>query len=189
MVRMIDLPPTKREAMERYPTPEFETEAWVGGAPLAQRTVTLISSAGLIERGDRPVTPRDARYRVIPHHLPAEQILMSHVSVNFDRTGFQRDLNVVLPRDRLDELVASGRIGGAAPSRADCSTISASVPWNTPICSGATRRGGWCRIDGRREHRSSACTRSPMRLDARERTGPLARTSPTAGSQHSLWSG
>ena len=115
MVRMIDLPPTKREAMERYPTPEFDTEAWVGGAPIAQRTVTLISSAGLIKRGDRPVTPRDARYRVIPHHLPAEQILMSHVSVNFDRTGFQRDLNVVLPRDRLDELVASGKIGGVAP--------------------------------------------------------------------------
>ena len=34
MVRMIDLPPTKREAMERYPTPEFDTEAWVGGAPI-----------------------------------------------------------------------------------------------------------------------------------------------------------
>ena len=64
MVRMIDLPPTKREGMERYPTPEFDTEPWVGGVPIAQRTVTLISSAGLIERGDRPVAPRDARYRV-----------------------------------------------------------------------------------------------------------------------------
>ena len=114
MVRMVDLPPTKREGMERYPTPEFDTEPWVEGVPIAQRTVTLISSAGLIERGDRPVAPRDARYRVIPHNLPAEQILMSHVSVNFDRTGFQRDFYVVLPRDRLDELVASGEIGAVA---------------------------------------------------------------------------
>ena len=29
MVRVIDLPPIKRVAIERYPTPEFGTEAWV----------------------------------------------------------------------------------------------------------------------------------------------------------------
>ena len=39
---------------------------------------------------------------------------MSHVSINFDRAGFQRDLNVVYPVDRLRELVAEGVIGGMA---------------------------------------------------------------------------
>jgi D-proline reductase (dithiol) PrdB len=39
---------------------------------------------------------------------------MSHVSINFDRTGFQRDLNVVYPIDRLRELAAEGVIGGVA---------------------------------------------------------------------------
>ena len=39
---------------------------------------------------------------------------MSHVSINFDRTGFQRDLNVVYPIDRLRELAAEGVIGGMA---------------------------------------------------------------------------
>ena len=52
---------------------------------------------------------------------------MSHVSVNFDRSGFQEDINVVFPIDRLRELAADGVIGsisdfhysfmGAAPIR------------------------------------------------------------------------
>jgi D-proline reductase (dithiol) PrdB len=53
---------------------------------------------------------------------------MSHVSVNFDRSGFQEDINVVFPIDRLRELAGEGVIGsisdfhysfmGAAPIRA-----------------------------------------------------------------------
>ncbi len=39
---------------------------------------------------------------------------MSHISVNFDRTGFQQDLNTVFPIDRLRELVADGEVGSMA---------------------------------------------------------------------------
>jgi D-proline reductase (dithiol) PrdB len=39
---------------------------------------------------------------------------MSHISTNFDRTGFQQDLNMVLPLDRLNELAAEGIIGSVA---------------------------------------------------------------------------
>jgi D-proline reductase (dithiol) PrdB len=39
---------------------------------------------------------------------------MSHISTNFDRTGFQQDWNVVFPLDRLRELVASGKVGSLA---------------------------------------------------------------------------
>jgi D-proline reductase (dithiol) PrdB len=46
--------------------------------------------------------------------MPAGDILMSHVSINFDRAGFQRDLNVVYPVDRLRELAAQDVIAGAA---------------------------------------------------------------------------
>ena len=52
---------------------------------------------------------------------------MSHSSVNFDRSGFQEDVNVVFPLERLRELEAGGEIGavsgfhysfmGAAPIR------------------------------------------------------------------------
>ena len=39
---------------------------------------------------------------------------MSHISVNFDRTGFQQDINTVLPLDRLAELAAGKVIGSVA---------------------------------------------------------------------------
>ena len=39
---------------------------------------------------------------------------MSHVSTNFDRSGFQQDLNVVFPLDRLKELAVQGLISSAA---------------------------------------------------------------------------
>ena len=39
---------------------------------------------------------------------------MSHVSANFDRTGFQQDWNVVFPLDRLRELADQGAIGSLA---------------------------------------------------------------------------
>ena len=39
---------------------------------------------------------------------------MSHVSINFDRAGFQRDINVVFPIDRLRDLAAEGVIGSVA---------------------------------------------------------------------------
>ena len=65
---------------------------------------------------------------MIPANTPAAEIVMSHVSVNYDRTGFQEDLNVVLPLDRLRELKLDGVVGsvadfhysfmGAAPIRA-----------------------------------------------------------------------
>ena len=39
---------------------------------------------------------------------------MSHISINFDRSGFQRDINVVYPIDRLKELAGRGIIGSVA---------------------------------------------------------------------------
>ena len=37
--------------------------------------------------------------------------MMAHVLTNFDRSGYEQDLNVVLPRDRLRELAEAGEIG------------------------------------------------------------------------------
>jgi D-proline reductase (dithiol) PrdB len=39
---------------------------------------------------------------------------MTHSSVNFDRTGFQEDLNIVFPIDRFKELEDEGFIGSLA---------------------------------------------------------------------------
>jgi D-proline reductase (dithiol) PrdB len=52
--------------------------------------------------------------RFLPATLPTDDILVSHVSINFDRSGFQRDANTVYPLGRLRELAADGVIGGVA---------------------------------------------------------------------------
>ena len=116
MARMSDLTPAQQAHLEDLDCPVFASTPWVSGPPLAQRSVALVSTAGLMLRGERPVMANDVRFRPIPHDTGAGDVLMSHVSVNFDRSGFQRDINVVLPRDRLSELAQAGIIGGIGPN-------------------------------------------------------------------------
>ena len=51
---------------------------------------------------------------LIPGDTPARDLVMSHISTNFDRSGFQQDINVALPIDRLRELAADGVVGSVA---------------------------------------------------------------------------
>jgi D-proline reductase (dithiol) PrdB len=53
-------------------------------------------------------------YRVIPGYTRNNDLVMSHGAASFDRTGYQRDLNVVFPIDRLRELEEQGVIGSLA---------------------------------------------------------------------------
>ncbi|MBM3491151.1 MAG: selenoprotein B glycine/betaine/sarcosine/D-proline reductase [Alphaproteobacteria bacterium] len=114
MVRAIDLDEQSRKHILGVPCPEFAETAFVVGPPLARRRVALISTAGLHRRNDRPFAVGANDYRAIPGDTPAADLVMSHVSTNYDRTGFQQDLNVVLPLDRLRELVADGAVGAVA---------------------------------------------------------------------------
>jgi D-proline reductase (dithiol) PrdB len=114
MARIEDIPQPTRDAALAVPCPSFETEPFVVGAPLAQRRVAIVSSAALVRRGDKPFPFGSAECRFLPASTPTDEILISHVSINFDRTGFQRDLNVVYPIDRLRELAAEGVIAGVA---------------------------------------------------------------------------
>jgi D-proline reductase (dithiol) PrdB len=117
MVRLADLPEWEREHMlEKIPAlPKFALRPWVEGGPLASRRVALITTAGLHLRGDRAFT-LDTRneYRVIPGAARGADLVMTQFSVNFDRSGFQRDVNVVFPIDRLGELAREGVIGAPA---------------------------------------------------------------------------
>jgi len=114
MVRLTDLPPATQTGMRNLDCPTFDRKPFVSGPPLAQRRIAVVTSAGLVRRGERPFTSGDVGYRVLPGDTGADQLLMSHVSVNFDRTGFQRDINVVFPVDRLREMAQAGVIGSVA---------------------------------------------------------------------------
>src|SRR5438309_2003415 len=114
MARLEDIPQPTRDAVSSVPCPSFATHPFVGGPPLKQRRVAIVSSAALIRRGDKPFPFGSAECRFLPASVPTGDLLMSHVSINFDRAGFQRDLNVVYPIDRMRELAAEGLIGGVA---------------------------------------------------------------------------
>ncbi|MCB1743129.1 MAG: selenoprotein B glycine/betaine/sarcosine/D-proline reductase, partial [Gammaproteobacteria bacterium] len=116
MARLDELPDWEREhhLQKIRDLPDFGATPWVQGPPLARRKVALVTTAGLQVRGDLPFRAGSSDYRVIPRDTPAADIVMSHLSVNYDRTGFQEDINVVLPVDRIRELHEQGVVGALA---------------------------------------------------------------------------
>lgn len=116
MVRLADLPEWDRDNMlKKVPTlPRFEGRPWVRGPSLARRRVAIVTTAGLHVRGERPFGTGGMDYRVIPGDVASGDLVMSHTSVNFDRSGFQADWNVAFPLDRLKELAREGTVGSAA---------------------------------------------------------------------------
>ena len=116
MVRLIDLEPHGRARIADLDCAGFDTAPWVTGPPLARRRLAMVSTAGLAHRDDRPFPAGATDYRAIPSDSEVRDILMSHVSVNYDRTGFQQDINVAFPIERLNEMAAAGTIGSIGPS-------------------------------------------------------------------------
>ena len=114
MTRFADMPEGVAKHLARLQLPEIEGGAFVSGPPLAERRIAVVSSAGLGRRGDRPFGPGAVDYRILPTDTRANDIVMSHISVNYDRTGFQQDLNIVYPVERLKEMAAGGEIGSVA---------------------------------------------------------------------------
>ena len=115
MARLEKMTEAERKHLEALSCPTFETRPWVEGPPLSKRRVAIISTAGLHRQDDRPFTfdPGDY-YRVIPGDIKATDLMMTHVSTNFDHTGFQQDWNVLFPIDRLHEFARDGIIGSVA---------------------------------------------------------------------------
>ena len=100
-------------ALAERDTPDFERTLGVAGKPLEERRIAIISTAGLFQRGDKPFGLGAADFRIIDAESDAD-LLMSHVSTNFDRSGFVEDHNVVFPLQRLKEKAELGGIGSVA---------------------------------------------------------------------------
>jgi len=115
MARLEEIPLNEREMVEELDCSGFEgRRPWVTGPALDQRRIAIVSTAALNVRGDEVFQRDAADYRIIPGEVDPADVLMSHVSVNFDRTGFQQDLNVCFPLERLRELADEGTIGSVA---------------------------------------------------------------------------
>lgn len=108
-MRMQDVPPE----LAALPCPDMGPTPEVTPPPAAARRVAIVSTAGLMQRGDQAFEFGAADYRVIDGDSDAD-LLMSHVSANFDRTGFLQDHEVVFPLAGLRRMAGEGRIAGVA---------------------------------------------------------------------------
>ena len=115
MVRLSDLSEHDRKHLESKLQPPLGPTPWVHSEKaLSDKRIAIVTTAGLNYRNDRKFNLIDASYRAIPKAIDTASILMSHSSVNFDRTGYQEDINVVFPVDRFKALEADGVIGSLA---------------------------------------------------------------------------
>jgi D-proline reductase (dithiol) PrdB len=115
MVKLTDIPEYERNHLMSKLIPPLGDLPWVVNLkPLSKKKIAIITTAGLNYREETSFEFIDSSYRAIPRDLNSADILMTHSSVNFDRSGFQEDINVVFPVDRFKELEAAGFIGSLA---------------------------------------------------------------------------
>jgi D-proline reductase (dithiol) PrdB len=92
--------------------------------PLQEARVALLTTGGLYLKGKQPPFDMerewrepewgDPTYRVIPRDTQREEIGVAHLHYNPEDA--ERDLNIMLPINRLLEMEAAGEIGSLAPS-------------------------------------------------------------------------
>jgi len=89
--------------------------------PLTESTVALVSSAGLALRTDRPFDQEgeqqnpwwgDPSYRVLPRTATAQDVKLYHLHIH--PRVVEKDLNTLMPLERLLTLEANGEIGRSA---------------------------------------------------------------------------
>lgn len=114
MVKLSDIPEPKRSNLAALECPEFETTPWAKSPELKDARISIISTAGIHSSGAPDFGKGSADYRIIPGGDKGSDLVMSHISPNFDRTGFFQDINVVFPIDRLNELAEDGIVGSVA---------------------------------------------------------------------------
>ena len=85
--------------------------------PLRETVIALVTTSGVHLKTQLPFDMDDPNgdpsFRVIPADIRNEELVITHNY--YDHSAADKDLNVVLPLDRLKELQAEGFIGGIAP--------------------------------------------------------------------------
>jgi D-proline reductase (dithiol) PrdB len=112
---LADLPDFEREHLLSKNLPPLGPPVWTTPTkPVNKMRFALVTTAGLHYRDDPAFGFADATFRPIDSHEDPDNLVMSHSSVNFDKTGFAEDVNIVFPLARFRELAARGIIGGLA---------------------------------------------------------------------------
>ena len=103
-----------RSSLEELEGFSFDEVPWTTPKPLADSRVAIVTTAGLRPAGGDGAdwNPGDQAMPLLP--ASAEALVLAHFRPNFDRTGYQADINIALPIERLREMAADGEIGAVA---------------------------------------------------------------------------
>ncbi|MGH7264882.1 MAG: glycine/sarcosine/betaine reductase selenoprotein B family protein [Candidatus Rokuibacteriota bacterium] len=106
------------EAFKSYPFPAFAETPWAPFAePFSRVRLAVVTTAGVYRPGVDPPFPDteegDPRVLELPADVRLADVDVSHAHIPQDVA--RADMNVVLPLDRLRELVGEGKLGGLAP--------------------------------------------------------------------------
>ncbi|MBC2458368.1 D-proline reductase (dithiol) protein PrdB [Clostridium beijerinckii] len=81
--------------------------------PLNECKVAFITAGGIHRKDQKPFnTAGDYSYRAIPTDIATSELMVTHGG--FDNSDINKDVNAMLPLDRLRELVEEGFIGSLA---------------------------------------------------------------------------
>jgi len=85
--------------------------------PLAESVVALVTTAGVHLKSQEPFDMEDPdgdpSFRAIPTDAARADLTITHKY--YDHSAADRDINVVLPLDRIQELFTEKRVGGIPP--------------------------------------------------------------------------
>lgn len=112
MVKIDDMPAVGRGFIADLTMPDFDGTPWTKPVLAKERRISIVSTAALSRRGDKPFSWLARDHRVIGKN--DRDLVMTHVAVEYDRSAWQQDLNVVFPLDRLEEMASDGEIGSVA---------------------------------------------------------------------------
>lgn len=117
---LADLPLTYRLFLATYRWRRSEAvPPAVLRTPLSDSRIALVTTAGLVARGDRPfdlqVRGGDWSWRTLAATADLRTLSSHHRSDAFDRAPLAADANVAFPLDALKAVMAAGEIGDVAP--------------------------------------------------------------------------
>lgn len=112
MVLLADMPAVGKGFISELEMPVLAEQPWTEAVAAKDRRISIVSTAAVSRRGEKPFSWLARDYRVIGKD--DRDLVMTHVAVEYDRTAWQQDLNTILPLDRLAELESTGEIGSVA---------------------------------------------------------------------------
>ena len=112
MTKISEMPAVARHFISNLDLTVTSHPSWTEPVPANERRVSIVSTAAVSRRGDKPFSwlAKDSR----TFHKTDRDLVMTHVAVEFDRSAWQQDLNTIIPLDRLEEMAADSEIDSVA---------------------------------------------------------------------------